>query len=679
MKIAAMMLPNRVREALLTKTAEDTHDVVVVTGVDGVPVWANRAFEKLSGYSLAEIASLAHLPFSSSRTSGGDAASTILQALKARKPVKTQIMGYTEKGDPVWFDLEISAMFDAASRFGGYIAIQRDISYCVERSCDLSKAVMTSSKAEGRLRAAIEAISDGFAIYDENDRLLIANQAFYDIHQGVEEKIGPGSTFEELVRCTVADGLLDIGDEDPERWIGRQVKMAHLPSSEVHMRYAHGGWMSRRHKRMQNNETVRVWTNINSLKRQQAELEQARALAESADRAKTQFLTNMSHEIRTPMNGIIGFNELLLGSELTERQKEYATHIQSSSRSLMLLIDEILDLGKIERGTLEIEALPFRLSELIAAARGLEAFAESKSLKLLIECPLAQETIAVGDLKRIRQILINLIGNAIKFTETGQVTLTISGENSGLKLVVSDTGRGIPPERQKAIFERFYQGDELGSGKVQGSGLGLAITKDLAELMGGDIAVESGIGRGSAFTVWLPLWLDLEKAPGPAQEPAPSLLPANPGNACVYDVLVAEDHPINLKLALALLHAAGCETRSAENGQQALVELEKADYDLIIMDSLMPVMTGVEAMKMIRRRPDWKCHIPILSLTADAMKGADEYHAMAGADMYMSKPLRSDCFIGAVKRLAERGRDLREKNAASGAPDNESSVPEKCP
>ena len=541
------------------------------------------------------------------------------------------------------------------------------------RNCDLTKAALSHSKAEGRLRAAIEAISDGFAIYDESDRLLIANQAFSDIHLGVKDKIGPGSSFEELLRHTVASGLLDLGGEEPERWIKRQLKMACLPSSEIHLRFAQGGWMSRRHKRMENNETVRIWTDINSLKRQQAELEEARARAEAADRAKSQFLTNVSHEIRTPMNGIIGFNHLLLRTELTARQREYATLIQDSSNSLMSLIDEVLDLGKIERGALEIEALPFRLSELIAAARFLEALAGNKSLKLEIECSLPQDMIAVGDLKRIRQILVNLLGNAIKFTEAGRVRLAITREGGGLQLTVSDTGRGIPAAELKAVFERFYRISESGSAGVQGTGLGLAIARELAQLMGGEITVTSERGQGSTFRVRLPVWLNMERAPAPSQEQA-SGPTAKVEPARVYDVLVAEDHPINLKLALALLQAAGCETRSAENGQQALTALDKADYDLIVMDSQMPIMTGIEAIRIIRCRPDWKCRIPILSLTADAMKGADEYHAMAGADMYMTKPLKSDCFIEAVKRLAAKGRELRDRNSARSG----SGQAEKC-
>jgi two-component system, sensor histidine kinase len=647
-----MTHPQGVRQALLTKTADFANDVVVITDAGGLNMWANEAFARLREGGLSNVAAEPGV--------SGEPAAAILQALKTGQPVKFQVQGAKENGEPVWHDLEISPLFDAHVRPAGYVAIQRNISYCVERGCDLTRAVLSSSKAEGRLRAAIEATADGFAIYDENDRLLIGNQAFRDMHRGEEALTAPGLSFEEQLRHSASAGLFDLGGEDTERWIERQLKAAKAPSSDIHVKYAQKGWVTRRHKRMENNETVRIWTNINSLKRQQAELEEARLRAEAADQAKSHFLTNMSHEIRTPMNGIIGFNDLLLNSDLTDRQREYAALIQSSSRSLMSLIDELLDLGKIERGSLEIEALPFKLFDLIAAARALEAVAEAKALKFSIECSLPAETVAVGDLKRIRQILLNLVGNAIKFTEQGAIKIAVFKEKDGLALVVADTGRGISPERQKAIFERFYQGHEPGSSKVQGSGLGLAIAKDLVQLMGGDIGVTSERGRGSTFKVWLPLWLDVDKAPETAPAKATRLEP-NAAPARGYKVLVAEDHPINLKLAMALLQAAGCEAHFAENGQQVLTKLEKSEYDLIIMDSQMPVMTGIEAIKAIRRRADWRRATPILSLTADAMKGAEEYHAMAGADAYMSKPLRSDAFIEAVNRLSERGRALREK------------------
>jgi CheY-like chemotaxis protein len=195
---------------------------------------------------------------------------------------------------------------------------------------------------------------------------------------------------------------------------------------------------------------------------------------------------------------------------------------------------------------------------------------------------------------------------------------------------------------------------------IPGHGLGLAIAKDLAQLMGGEISVASEIGRGSIFRLGLPLRLDLQDWAGAADEAIPDEAAGELEAGCGYRVLIAEDHPINLKLALALLQAAGCQTHVAENGREALAALENDGFDLIVMDSHMPVMSGIDAIKAIRRRSDWKCRIPILSLTAHAMKGAEEYHAMAGADLYMSKPLRSDRFVAAVKQLAERGRELRE-------------------
>jgi len=658
---AAMTLPDEIRDGPLCRgeAAGTAHDVVIVTDANGNPMWANEALGTLAD------AALCGKGFRSDPITDRRAGDAIVEALNTRQPVKIQVCRRKESGEPLWYDLEVSPVFDASSRLGGYVAIQRNITNCVERSCDRAKSMLSSSKAEGRLQAAIEAASDGFAIYDERDRLLIANKAFHDLHKGAGDATAPGVSFEELLRASVSAGLVDLGCEDTEQWAERQLSAAQAPAAETHVKYAQGGWTSLRHKRMENGETVRIWTNINALKREQGKLEAARLRAEAADQAKSRFLANVSHELRTPMNGIAGFNELLLATDLTERQREYAMLIQSSSQSLISLIDEILDLGKIERGAIEIEALPFKLSELIAAVRALEPLAESKGLRLQIECALPLETIVVGDQKRIRQVLVNLAGNAIKFTDKGAVSVSISREQNGLQFVVQDTGRGISPERQESIFERFHQGHEPGMSKVQGNGLGLAITKELVGLMGGGICLDSEPGRGSTFKVRLPLWVDAEKAQEHPRESAPAPLSAAP---FAYKVLIAEDHPINLKLALALLKAAGCEADCAQDGRQALAKLEKGEYDLIVMDTQMPGMTGIEAMKAIRRRSDWKQQVPILSLTADAMKGAEEYHALAGADAYMSKPLRSDAFIDTARRLGERGRALRETHADEDAP-----------
>jgi two-component system, sensor histidine kinase len=661
------MIPQYAREALLAKVAEDTHDIVIVTDANGLTLWVNEAFGKLTGYNLSEIAGRKPGHLLQGRATDRKTIVAIARALQAKRSIKTQILNYTKSGLPIWLDIEISPMFDDAAHLTGFIAIQRDISESVKRQCDLSHAALGKRKAENRLRAAINAASDGFAIYDENDRLVMANGAFIELHKGIEDKITPGVTFEELLRYAASEGLLDIGEGDLETWIARHKKARRLPSSETHVRFRDGRWMSWHHQRMETNEVVGIWSDITSLKQQQAQLEEARARAEAADRAKSQFLTNTSHEIRTPLNGIIGFNDLLLRTDLTETQREFAQLILSSSKSLLSLIDELLDLGKVEKGILELEAAPFKLDELVSAAHALQALAKHKSLNLQIECSLPKDTTVVGDLKRIRQILTNLLGNAIKFTEKGQVKLSISREDKTLLFVVTDTGSGIPPEGIEAIFDRFYRVGEPRLGKVQGCGLGLAIAKDLVTIMGGEINVTSEIGRGSTFEVRLPICLAAEKAHHASSGRPPRPVPTNANVACAYRVLIAEDHPINLKLVLALLEAAGCQTESVRDGRQALAKLDRSDFDLIIMDSQMPVMNGLEAITVIRSRRDWKRHVPILSLTADAMKGADEYHTSAGANLYMSKPLRSDCFIGAVKHLAEQGRDLRRKNAIEPA------------
>lgn len=636
---------------------KDTQDIVIVTDANGLTLWVNEAFGKLTGYSLADIAGRKPGHVLQGAATDRKVTRAISLAIKQKQGIKTEILNYTKSGAPIWLDIEISPMFDDSSQLTGYIAIQRDISASVRRECDLSHASIGRQKAESRLRAAIEAISDGFAIHDEADRLVMANRAF---RKGMNDKVTAGETFEALLRRSVREGLLDIGHTNHEEWISAQLKARRQPFSESHIGLCDGRWVSWRHKRTENNDIVVICSDISALKQHEAELNSARARAEAADQAKTKFLTNVSHEIRTPMNGIIGFNELLLQTDLTKQQKDYAKLIQSSSRSLLSLIDDILDLGKIERGGIDIEERPFKIGELVAAARSLEVLARKKNLSFRIDLKVDEDIIVAGDLRRIGQILTNLLGNAIKFTEQGRVNLEISFESGVLKLVIEDSGSGIAENKLQAVFEWFYQGSALASG--QGSGLGLAIAKGLAEVMGGSLSVTSEVGQGSTFTACLPLANGYGRLVAEVPEVAKSKSAGKEKGSLVYDVLVAEDHPINRKLVLAVLQVAGWRTAIAENGKEAVAKLDEDDFDLIIMDSQMPIMNGVEATKAIRERKDWKKRTPILSLTADAMKGTEDYYLAAGADAYMSKPLKVDSLMNVLRDLVQRGRELRSKN-----------------
>ncbi|MCK4851035.1 MAG: response regulator [Phycisphaerae bacterium] len=378
----------------------------------------------------------------------------------------------------------------------------------------------------------------------------------------------------------------------------------------------------------------------------EASTERAKLLAHeamAADRAKSEFLANMSHEIRTPLNGILGFSELLQQEELSDEQKEWVDTINRSGQSLLALIEDILDFSKIEAGRLDIEIIECSLEEILASVDSLlRPQATKKGLEFEIvpqgELPKTIRT----DPARLRQCLINLVNNAIKFTEKGHVYVRVSVENaesSFIRFDVEDTGIGIGADEQEVIFDSFRQADGSSSRKYEGTGLGLAITKRLAEILGGEILVQSEPGKGSVFSLIIPSRIEdasevaaeQDEWPGPEQ----SEVEAEYGQFTGL-VLIAEDKSSNLKLIEQLLEKMGLEAIAVEDGQQAVDRATAESFDLILMDIQMPNMTGYEAVRILRGK---QIKTPIIALTAYAMESDAQECLAAGFDGYISKPI----------------------------------------
>ncbi|MCS7066595.1 MAG: ATP-binding protein [Fimbriimonadales bacterium] len=357
--------------------------------------------------------------------------------------------------------------------------------------------------------------------------------------------------------------------------------------------------------------------------------------AEAANRAKSEFLANMSHEIRTPMNGILGMVELLADTPLSEEQRDYLNTLRVSADHLLGLLNDILDLSKIEAGKLHLEHLPVVLSELVTGTvRLFQARAESKGLRLTVQIAPETPPVVLGDPVRLRQILANFISNAIKFTEQGEVAVRIHPLESEIRFAVQDTGIGIPPDRIASIFEPFTQADSSTTRKYGGTGLGLTICKRLAELMGGRIGVESVLGRGSTFYVDLPL--------PPAETPpldAPESISALPDIPAGKPILLVEDNEINRKVALRMLSKLQLEVEIATNGAEAVQKATTSAYDLILMDCQMPEMDGYEATRRLREQG---VRTPIVALTANALEGDRERCLACGMDDYLAKPIKPD-------------------------------------
>ena len=387
-------------------------------------------------------------------------------------------------------------------------------------------------------------------------------------------------------------------------------------------------------------------------------LVEARDRAEQANRLRGEFLANMSHEIRTPMNGIVGMTELAMGTSEESARKEYLTLARDSANHLLHIINEILDFSKIEARALELQPQWVSPAQLVRhTARSLEPLAHAKGLAFRVEMDEALTGMALLDPVRIRQVLTNLIGNAIKFTQEGGVTVQASlngtsGAAQTLIIRISDTGIGFDPARTEALFSPFTQADGSITRSFGGTGLGLAITRSLVHLMGGQVTAHSLPGEGACFVVRIPLQMVAQPLSEVMQGPAAYAAVVNTPAHRSLSVLLVEDHAINRKLAEILLQRMGHRHVAAGDGQQALDRLAEQDFDVVLMDVMMPNMDGVTALGLLRaREADTGRHTPVLMVTAHAMTGDRERFLAAGADGYVSKPLSPDELCKEIDRV----------------------------
>jgi PAS domain S-box-containing protein len=509
--------------------------------------------------------------------------------------------------------------------------------------------------------AIIESMAEGVVVLDPDDRVVDTNPAARSIL---------GRAANELHGRLLDDVLRGSQPDSPWPAIVERFRRVSETRQEIAVRDGNGERCydlritALRDARGRPAGRVVVLDDIADRKRAERELRDATAAAQAANRAKSEFLANMSHEIRTPLNGIMGMTALLLDSPLTTEQRDHAETIRASGEALLTIISDILDFSKIESGRLELESIPIDLRRLIeSAAAPFEAQARQKGVAWRLVIDGAVPISILGDPTRLRQVLGNLLGNAVKFTERGEVETRVTGSalddgRCGVRFDIRDTGIGVAADRIARLFQSFSQADASTTRRFGGTGLGLAISKRLAEAMGGSLSVQSEPGRGSVFTLFL------SAVPGPAAE-SPAEMPAaapmaGPAAAPALDrgmasrhplrILLVEDNPTNQKVASVLLERMGYRADLASDGAQAVEAASRRSYDVVLMDVQMPELDGLEATRRIRRGLPQDRQPTIVAMTAGAYAGDRQACLDAGMDAYIAKPLRVDQLVDALNQ-----------------------------
>jgi PAS domain S-box-containing protein len=558
----------------------------------------------------------------------------------------------------------ILQIFRQRTSDGGLVAILRDVTE--ERAA--SGRVRAS---EARFRDAIASLADGFLQVDAGMRIAAWNERYLDFYPALRGHLHEGMALRDALRI-VADPSLP--DQERDRWIDARLATV-MPGTFVAGESTSVGGRDLRimRTRMTDGGVVLLLRDVTGDVAAARELERAKTAAEVASRAKTEFLANMSHELRTPLNGVVGMLDVMLASRLPDEPMRHARMARSSAERLLQVIGDILDISKLEAGALQIERTPF---DVAAGVRSVvQAFAASAAAKGLdIGETIAPEIEgeAIGDPARLGQILMNLVGNAVKFTERGSVRVEASRAAGNADLAVfsvRDTGPGIDAATKARLFAKFFQADSSVTRRFGGTGLGLAISRELALAMGGDIVVRDAAGGGSVFEVTLPLPRSADR-----ERPAPASPPSSgEGRWTDKRILLVEDNDVNRYAAAKMLEALGVGIDEAEDGEAAVRLAATGRYDLILMDVQMPRLDGLEATRRIRASDGPNRTTPIVALTANAFVEDVERCRAAGMDAHLAKPIRAATLRAAVGGIFLSGA-ATERAPASAHPVSEAAL-----
>ena len=624
--------------------ADNSSDLIVLVDLDGIRRFISPASRTLYGYEPEEM--MRSDMFGAAHPDDQPLLTAAVAQLKtgAERAV-VELRARRKTGDYIWVESHMRLVLDPLSGEARILGLVRDVS----RRHAVEQAVRES---EAQFRTLADSVSDLIIRSDPNGErryvsLSCRTVLGYEPHELLDAPRGTFTHPLDLAHVEQRMAAIVAGDEDKviaSRAIRRDGTIIWLEARMSLVRDAATGALV---------EIVSVMRDISQHKAIEERLERARLEAEKASELKSEFLANMSHEIRTPMNGIIGMTGLLLGTPLDSDQRRYADAVRISADALLSVINDILDLSKLEAGKLTLEIVPFGFATIVAdCVELLAAKAADKGIRLTAEIDQRARRTHSGDPTRLRQILLNLLSNAVKFTDSGFVALHVSAEAeaegtaSRVRIRVEDSGIGMDAAGKAKLFRKFEQADGSVARRFGGTGLGLAISKQLIDRMNGRIGVVSELGQGSVFTAELTL-PTTDAAPSEASLAAPQA--AAPGYDRPRKILVAEDNQINQLLVVTLLEEAGYLVDVAEDGLEALAAVRRGNYDLILMDAQMPNMDGLQATRAIRGLADDRRRVPIIALTANAMAGDREHYIAAGMDDYLSKPLDAAVMLSMVQ------------------------------